>query len=183
MGKPGDGLGIGHGTIVREPTLPMRGEHLGMDLIVPDNDANNQSYFRYCASGELRVQKCDACSRFRFPPSTLCPHCTGDGFTWEAVDGRGSVYTFTEVHHATSPGFKTEVPYIVAIVELDLPAGSANDEVRIVANLVDGAGQFVKPQALQGFGIGARVSVCFRRLSEDLAIPMVILEDAERVLT
>lgn len=152
--------------------MPISGDYLGMTLVVPDNDPHNRQYFRYCAQGELRLQQCGGCGKLRYPPSTLCPYCAGAEFSWQRLDGGGEVYTFTEVHHATSAAFKAAVPYVVAIVALDLPPGHAGDEVRLVANLVDADGHLTGAANLR---IGSRVRVSFHPVAEDLALPMVRL--------
>lgn len=38
---------------------------------------------------------------------------------WEEVSGRGTVWTFTVVHRPGHPAWTTEVPYVLAVVELD----------------------------------------------------------------
>src|SRR5258706_12713816 len=46
---------------------------------------------------------------------------------YQVASGRGSLYSFTVVHHPQVPGFR--YPLLVGLIELD-------EDVRIVANLV-----------------------------------------------
>jgi uncharacterized OB-fold protein len=83
------------------------------------------------AAGRLEIQRCVECSALRYPPGPACPTC--HSLTWEAVQvsGKGSLFSYTVVHHPPVPGFGG--PAVVGAVELD-------EGVRLVANLdVDSA--------------------------------------------
>lgn len=90
---------------------------------------NRDSQFFWHAAGERRLvfQRCDACAELRHPPSPSCPRCTS--LSWSTVDspGRGRVFSFTIHHHPPVPGF--DLPYIVALIEMD-------EGLKIVSNLV-----------------------------------------------
>ena len=45
------------------------------------------------------------------------------------ASGRGTVYSFTVTHQNQSPGFREELPYVLAIVELE-------EGPRIMTNIV-----------------------------------------------
>lgn len=82
-----------------------------------------------CRRGELVLQRCLSCGRFIHFPEPSCPWCGSPDCGWEAVDRRGRLVTFTEIHRSFAPGFASDVPYVVAVAELDVQEG-----VRIVAN-------------------------------------------------
>jgi uncharacterized OB-fold protein len=65
------------------------------------------------------MPRCNGCQRYWFPPSTHCPHCNAADFAWTPVSGRGKVFTYVVYHRVYHPGFAKEVPYTVALVELD----------------------------------------------------------------
>jgi len=44
------------------------------------------------------------------------------------VEGRGTVHSYTEVHHAIQPAFKQFTPYLVLLVELDTQSGKPTRE-------------------------------------------------------
>ena len=99
--------------------MPITGEYLGMRLEISDLDTENRAYFSYCAAHDFRLQACTACSLLRYPPTTACPWCANPGAQWTPVQGRGTVYSYGEVHQAIQPAFKTRLPYHVLLVELD----------------------------------------------------------------
>ncbi len=68
---------------------------------------------------ELQIQRCTKCSAHIFYPRELCPECLAPDLQWIKVSGKGSVYSFTIAQQATHHGFAEEVPYVIAIVELD----------------------------------------------------------------
>jgi uncharacterized protein len=37
---------------------------------------------------------------FLYPPSTACPWCAELDSEWMSIEGRGTVLSYTEVHHA-----------------------------------------------------------------------------------
>ncbi len=76
-------------------------------------------YWRYCAAGELRTQKCGDCGHVRFPPSVVCPRCLSEQSQWTRLSGRGKVWSWVVFHQAYYPGYADDVPYNTAIVELE----------------------------------------------------------------
>ena len=48
------------------------GNYLGMALSIADLDGDNAAYFRFCAQGELRLQRCKVCTLMRYPPGPAC---------------------------------------------------------------------------------------------------------------
>jgi hypothetical protein len=47
----------------------------------------------------------------------LCLNCRSWDFEWALASGRGTVYSYTVVHHQTHPAFP--VPYVIALVEME----------------------------------------------------------------
>ncbi|MBD3389770.1 transcriptional regulator [Candidatus Micrarchaeota archaeon] len=96
--------------------------------------------------------KCQTCSSTYFPPRSLCPKCRRKG-KMEPFEfsGNGKVYSFTEIH-APPSGFEEQVPYVIAVVELD--EGS-----RCTGQIVDAEGKDVK--------IGDHVEGVFRKILSD----------------
>ena len=107
-----------------------------------------------CRGGVLRVQRCRDCGHFVFIPQPLCTRCHADALAWVESTGRGTVYSYTVVHRAPRPTF--EVPYVVAIVELE-------EGWHMLTNLVD-----IAPGAVS---VGTRVEVAFRAMSDEITLP------------
>ena len=85
---------------------------------LPDPDATARPFYEAAARGELLYQVCPACGNRQFYPRAVCTAC-GATPEWATASGRGSVYTFTIVRQNHAKGFKDEVPYAVAMVELE----------------------------------------------------------------
>lgn len=68
---------------------------------------------------ELRVQRCGNCGTFCHVPKEICPSCHSSQRSWEPIAETGTVYTYTVVHRAPTPGYQAEAPYVIAFVEMD----------------------------------------------------------------
>ena len=119
---------------------------------IPVN-ADTAPFWSGCARGELLYQCCVACGRNQFPPRGHCAHCQADGLEWRASARAGSVHTFTVVHRAPSAAFKAQVPYTIALVDLD-------EGFRLMLNVLDSPPREV--------AIGSRVRVVFRPQDETM---------------
>jgi uncharacterized OB-fold protein len=80
----------------------------------------------------LAIQRCDDCALWVHWPQVRCPRCGSERLTSTDVSGRGTIYTFTIVHHVFMPPFEPDIPYSLALVELDEQPG-----LRLLANIVD----------------------------------------------
>lgn len=154
--------------------MAQTGTYLGMTLSIAELDHENAAYFRYCAQGELRLQRCRACARMRCPPGPACPWCAGNAFEWIPVSGRGTVYSYTEVRHAVQPAFRAHVPYLALLVELDEQRGqpTEHEALRIIGNLVAPDGTLASPELVRTVGIGSRVKVVFAPAGPEIAMPL-----------
>jgi len=103
----------------------------------------------------LLLPRCNGCGRFWFPPSRRCVHCLSADFDWTESAGVGRIYSFVVFHRVYHPAFEQEVPYTVAIVELD-------EGPRLIANIVG-----TKPDAVR---CDMRVRVVFEERG-DQTIP------------
>lgn len=107
-------------------------------------------FWRAVRAGRLEFQRCSACGYLRWPPAPLCPECLAPGGEWTEVDGRGAIWSFGIYEHVYHEAFRAEVPYNVALVQLD--AGP-----RLITNIVG-----LPNQQLQ---IGMRVRPVFETVS------------------
>jgi len=76
-------------------------------------------YWKAAHEHRLSIPKCESCEQFWFPPSNACRHCLSPNFHFEDVSGRGKVFSFVTFHRVYRPAFEQEVPYVVALVELE----------------------------------------------------------------
>lgn len=96
---------------------------------VPEYGA--EAYWEAANRGELRMQCCTACGRYRWHPAPLCLDCQSTAHEWGLLSGRGRIHTWTEITHPVHPAARSRVPYLVVEVELAEQAG-----LTMVSNLV-----------------------------------------------
>ena len=122
---------------------------------LPPPTPESQPFWDACARHELHLQRCDACDRFWFPPANHCQHCWSDRFSWQPLSGRAEVYSFTVFRRAYSPELADQLPYVVAVVELE-------EGPRMVTNVVG-----CEPDAVR---VGMPVEVTFTDIAEGAAL-------------
>ena len=124
----------------------------------PPVTAETRLFWARCAEGVLAYQRCTSCGRAQFYPRAVCTRCQSDDLAWEEASGRGTIYSFTVVHRAPTPAFRPDVPYVIALVDLE-------EGVRIMANLLG-----APPEAV---AIGMAVRVVFEARGDGVLIPQV----------
>ena len=82
----------------------------------PRATPETQPFWDGTAAGELRLQRCQSCDAYYFPPRPFCPTCLDDDVAWERVSGRGTLHSYV-INHRPAMGW-TE-PYAIAVVQLD----------------------------------------------------------------
>jgi uncharacterized OB-fold protein len=83
---------------------------------------STEAFWTGGARGELLIHRCQACGYLVHPPAGFCPVCEGRDVLPEPVSGRATVATFTVNHQKWEPDL--EVPYVMALVELDEQPGA-----------------------------------------------------------
>ncbi len=105
---------------------------------VPRPTPETEPYWEGTAHGELRLQRCNRCGRAYFYPRPSCPSCASTDVSWFRATGRGRLHTYLITHRA-GPGFAGQVPYAIAVVELE-------EGPRMMTNIVGVANT---PEALE----------------------------------
>lgn len=118
-------------------------------------DAFHAPHFAAGREGRLLVQQCPTCGHRQFYPRALCVECGGTP-EWLEASGRGEVHTYTVIHQMQVPPFKDDVPYIVAMIDLE-------EGVRLMGNVLD-----CPPTDVH---VGMPVEVVFVAVDEDAAFP------------
>ncbi|MBU0532723.1 Zn-ribbon domain-containing OB-fold protein [Candidatus Micrarchaeota archaeon] len=96
--------------------------------------------------------KCETCTTTYFPERPVCPKCRRKGkLVPIQFSGKGKVYSYTEIS-APPEGFEDQIPYILAVIELD-------EGAKLTAQIVDANKEDVK--------IGVRVEKVFRVIQRD----------------
>ncbi|TMW11972.1 nucleic acid-binding protein [Alloalcanivorax gelatiniphagus] len=111
-----------------------------MTLSKPGPQASplSQPFWDGCRERRLRLQYCPDSDRWVFYPRALDPHSWSTNLQWRDASGRGTVASFIVVHKPGHPAFQDEVPYVVALIDLEEGprmlsnvVGCAPDQVRI----------------------------------------------------
>jgi uncharacterized protein len=130
---------------------------------VPIPDEESRPFFEGARQGVLLLRRCRACAEFMSPTGGIgtplrprCVSCFSAELEWARAGGKGTLYSFALMHQLYDPAFADELPYNVAVVQLD-------EGVRMTTNVVDCANE--------DLWIGMRLEVTFERLSEEIAIP------------
>lgn len=129
---------------------------------IPKPDVNDQSitgYFEHAKKHELVIQKCSKCGTFRHTPMATCYNCQSFDYEWHKVSGKGTIYSYTIIHHPVHPALKERVPYNVVLVEIP-DAGN----VRVVGNLIDGTPN-------EDIKIGMPVEVTWEDIDDEITLP------------
>jgi uncharacterized OB-fold protein len=160
--------------------MTIQATYLGMPLVIDDLDGENLAYFGHCADHDFHMQRCDDCSLLRYPPTTGCPWCSSPNSTWTAVEGKGTVHSYEEVHHAIQPAFKGHTPYMVLLVDLDTQKGQPTEDeaLRVIGNLTTQDGALAPKEMVLRVGIGSRVRMVFTDVTAGLALPQWTLDEA-----
>lgn len=124
-------------------------------LPVPNEDT--RPFWEACRRHELLLQRCNACGRVQFYPRAMCSACLSRDMSWQKATGLGTVYSYTVVHRPPSPAFAADVPYVVALIDLE-------EGVRMMSHVVD-----CRPEDVT---VGQRVQVAFRDETTDITLPV-----------
>lgn len=123
---------------------------------LPVVDPESAPYWAALKERRLILKRCLDCGRHHFYPRALCPHCHSDALEWSDARGTGSIYSYTVARRPAGPAFKADVPYVVAVVELD-------EGARMMTHIVTDDVDSVR--------IGQRVAVAFDAVTDEITLP------------
>lgn len=120
--------------------------------IVTDDSA---VFWDAASERRLVAQRCADCQTLRHPPRPMCGHCQSLSIEVAALSGKGTLYSYSILHHPQNPAF--DYPVLAALVNLD-------EGVRLVSNLIR-----VEPADVR---IGMRLQVEFVPTAGDQLVPV-----------
>ena len=85
--------------------------------IKPPLGHDNAWWWEQAAQDKLVIQRCSHCQTLRHPPRPMCSECRS--MEWDFIEstGRGTVNSFTVLHHPQFPGY--EYPLTIILVDLE----------------------------------------------------------------
>lgn len=127
---------------------------------LPQPEPIARPYWDSLKAGAIRLQRCGGCERFVFYPRVHCPHCGGRELAWTPVSGRGRLHSFCVAHRHPNPAFQPDLPYVVALVDLD-------EGVRLMTTLVEVEPDPARLMAL----IDQPVEIVYDAVTEEVTLP------------
>ena len=133
----------------------------GMTLPAPQPDTGwDASFWEACRRHELIMQQCARCDTCRYPPEVVCYNCRSFDYGWKTMNGKGVVYSRTNVVYPVHPALMQRVPYNVVVVEL-----ADDPSIHMLGNVVDCAYEDIR--------IGMPVEMHFEdHPEEDVTLPL-----------
>jgi len=125
---------------------------------LPVPDPVTKPFWDSLKTHAMQLQKGSKSGRFVYYPRAISPYDMSEELVWTPVSGRGVVHAFTIPHRHPNPAFGGEVPYVVALVELD-------EGVRMLTNLV---GVDPTPEAVQ---VGLPVEIVYDDVTDEITLP------------
>ena len=96
-----------------------------------------EEFARAIADGEPVYRRCEACENTGWPPRHTCPSCGEPAMRDQPLSRTARVVAATAIH-VTTPRFKGETPYTVAICEFESEAVRLTGQVRGTAEVEPG---------------------------------------------
>lgn len=116
----------------------------------------SKKFWQATKKHKLLIQRCPDCGKNVFYPKRYCPNCLSDRLEWIETKGRGKVYSFSVCLSNAAPGFENDVPYTVAVVDLE-------EGVRVLTHIID-----CKQEDLK---CDMEVEVVFDDVTEEITLP------------
>jgi len=107
-------------------------------------------------AGEIRLQRCDDCSKVYFPPRPFCPACASRKVSVFKASGKAKLFSYV-IHHRPAPGFTP--PYAIAVVELE-------EGPRMMTNIVN------CPQTPEALPLDMALVPHFEKMNDDITLPL-----------
>lgn len=123
---------------------------------LPAISEKTRKFWEGCKERRLLLPKCRSCGEVYYFPKGFCPRCLSDDIDWIEASGKGIIHTFSIVERPPSPPFSDDVPYVVAMIDLD-------EGPRMMSNVVG-----IEPGKVR---VGAPVEVVFEDVSDSVTLP------------
>jgi uncharacterized OB-fold protein len=126
-----------------------------LPTITPDN----AEFWRSTREHSARLQRCNVCGRFWYYPGPVCHHCGARDFTWTALSGDGTIYSYSVLERAKGNPYEDDVP--IAIILVRLAEGPV-----IMSNLFD--------YEVADLAIDAPVRMIYEDVNDEVTLPVFV---------
>ncbi|MGO9566953.1 MAG: enoyl-CoA hydratase-related protein [Desulfomonilaceae bacterium] len=124
---------------------------------IPTVQPWTEEFWRATKKHKLLIQECQKCSSLIFYPRKYCPQCWSAELGWREASGKAKVYTFAIMRDMVEPKFMPDLPYVLAMVNLQ-------EGIRMMTQIVQ-----CDPAAVE---IGMDVEVIFQDITDQHALPL-----------
>ena len=112
-------------------------------------------FWEAARNGKLMIQYDPVVKKYQFYPRSVSIFTGRKNLEWREVSGKGTLYSFTDIHVAP-PGFEDLAPYMIGVIELD-------EGVRMMTPLLG--------ITMDDAQLGMRMKVCWQKLSDEITSP------------
>ncbi len=123
---------------------------------LPQSTPWSKPFWEGCKKHELLIQKCQDCQKYIFYPKMFCPDCLSSNLKWVKSSGKGKVYSYMVVYSYQPTEFDEDLPYVVAIIELE-------EGVRLMSDVIG-----CPPETVN---CDMKVGVVFDDVTEEVTLP------------
>lgn len=123
---------------------------------IPKIQPWSEKFWEGTKQGKLLIQHCKNCNSLIFYPKKACPECWSENLDWTQASGKAKVTTFTVVKDMVEPRFWADIPYVLALVELE-------EGLQMMTRIVECDHDNLK--------IGMDVEVVFEDITDKCALP------------
>ncbi len=123
---------------------------------LPKTTKEDRPFWEGVKQRRFLLPRCTQCGHTWFPPYQNCQRCLSFDREWKEASGRGHVFGFIEMQQPYIPSFKDELPYNVALIELE-------EGPKMYSNIVGIPNDQIR--------VGMAVEVVFEDANEEFAIP------------
>ncbi len=123
---------------------------------IPAMQPWSEGFWKGTKEHKLLIQECNDCKAKIFYPRKYCPECWSANLGWAEASGKAKVYAHTTMMDMVEPKFWADLPYVLALVDLE-------EGVRLMTRIVECDQEEVT--------IGMDVEVVFEDISDECALP------------
>jgi len=123
---------------------------------VPQPTPETRHFWDGTRVGEIRLQRCNACSTVYFPPRPFCPSCSSKDVAIFRASGRAKLASYV-INQRPHPAW--DGPYSIALVDLE-------EGVRMMTNIVG------CPQTPEALVLDMPLEATFEKLTDEITLPL-----------
>lgn len=116
----------------------------------------SEPFWKAAKQHKLVIQECRDCNHKIFYPRKYCPDCWSQDLVWAEASGKAKLYSFTIMKDMVEAKFMKDLPYVLALVDLE-------EGIRMMTRIVGCEPEQVK--------MDMDVEVVFEDITEEFSLP------------